>query len=161
MYWLQISAHSTVLHAQSSVMQIWVTAAKNGLRTGVFFWPGSEVPIQGGSFKLVLWMLSLFIPPQLSFSSPFFLLSSYSSSSSFSSPSFLPPFSLLLISHLSFLLFSSPSFLLFLLFYSSPLSYFLSSPNSLFPPLILSNTLLLSLSLQLQRRFLTHLLFQL
>ena len=88
MYWLQISVHSRVLHAQSSVMQIWVTAAKNGLRTGVFFWPGSEVPIQGGSFKLVLWMLSLFIPPsQLSFSSPFFLLSS---SSSFSSPSFLP-----------------------------------------------------------------------
>ena len=50
MYLLQLSVHSTVL----SVMQIWVTAAKNGLRTGVFFWPGSEVPIQGGSFKLVL-----------------------------------------------------------------------------------------------------------
>ena len=58
MYLLQLSVHSTVLYAQSSVIQIWVTAAKNGLRTGVFFWPGSEVPIQGGSFKLVLWVLS-------------------------------------------------------------------------------------------------------
>ncbi|KAL5499827.1 hypothetical protein EMCRGX_G011290 [Ephydatia muelleri] len=26
---------------------IWVTAAKQGLRSGVYFWPGSEAPIQG------------------------------------------------------------------------------------------------------------------
>ena len=24
-----------------------MTAAKSGLRTGIYFWPGSEVPIQG------------------------------------------------------------------------------------------------------------------
>ena len=27
--------------------QIWVTAGKNGLKTGVYFWPGSEAKIQG------------------------------------------------------------------------------------------------------------------
>ena len=116
MYLLQLSVHSTVL----SVMQIWVTAAKNGLRTGVFFWPGSEVPIQGGGFKLVLWVLSLYPPfpppppPQPSF---------------FSSPFFLLLLLFLLLLHLSSLLFLLPSPSSFS--FSSPLLFSLPPLSSL------------------------------
>ena len=49
MSWNQILQLQTCTYMADIVFnkQVWVTAVKQGLKTAVYFWPGSEVKIDG------------------------------------------------------------------------------------------------------------------